>query len=151
MSGCVLHACAPCTACMQPNGTSSPTLSTVDSIEAGPEPIVGLDRMALSASLEALAGFRGCAVLPVSICYPLPRTRHGMLRGAVPLPEQAKLLRGVLPSPAAPWPAEPFRSGFLAALNKMEMPRFTRRYPQLLDPLLRQMLSLVHVRGLPWP
>ena len=65
------------------------------------------------------------------------------------LPAQAKLLRGVLPSPAAPWPAEPFRSGFLAALNKMEMPRFTRRYPQLLDPLLRQMLSLVHVRGCP--
>lgn len=64
--------------------------------------------------------------------------------------EQAKLLRGVLPSPAAAWPAEPFRSGFLTALNKMEMPRFTRRYPQLLDPLLRQMLSLVHVR-LSWP
>lgn len=138
----------PRTACMQPNGTSTPTLSTVDSIEAGPEPIVGLDCMAISASLEAVARFRGCTA---AIRYPLPRTWHGMLRGAVPLPEQAKLLRGVLPSPAAPWPAEPFRSGFLAALNKMEMPRFTRRYPQLLDPLLRQMLSLVHVRGLPWP
>lgn len=54
--------------------------------------------------------------------------------------------RGLLPSSAADWPAEPFRSGFLAALNRMEMPRFTRRYPQLLDPLLKQMLTLVHVR-----
>lgn len=64
---------------------------------------------------------------------------------------QSRLRKGLLPSPSADWPAEPFRSGFLAALNKMEMPRFTRRYPQLLDPLLKQMLSLVHVRAPPPP
>lgn len=58
---------------------------------------------------------------------------------------QAKLSKGLLPSPAAGWPDEPFRSAFLASLNKMEMPRFTRRHPQLLDPLLKQMLSLIHV------
>lgn len=56
------------------------------------------------------------------------------------------MTRGLLPAPGGEWPAEPFRSGFVAALSKMEMPRFTRRYPQLLDPLLKQMLSLVHVR-----
>lgn len=61
---------------------------------------------------------------------------------------QTKLLKGLLPSPAAEWPAEPFRSAFLASLNKMEMPRFTRRHPQLLDPLLKQMLALIHVRSL---
>ncbi len=58
---------------------------------------------------------------------------------------QSRMRKGLLPIPSADWPAEPFRSGFLAALNKMEMPRFTRRYPQLLDPLLKQMLTLVHV------
>ncbi|CAL8461911.1 g1442 [Coccomyxa elongata] len=57
---------------------------------------------------------------------------------------RSRMRKGLLPSPSADWPAEPFRSGFLAALNKMEMPRFTRRYPQLLDPLLKQMLTLVH-------
>jgi len=62
---------------------------------------------------------------------------------------QSKLLKGLLPSPAAEWPGEPFRSAFLASLNKMEMPRFTRHHPQLLDPLLKQMLTLIHVRSLP--
>ena len=63
---------------------------------------------------------------------------------------QGKLLKGLLPSPAAEWPAEPFRSAFLASLNKMEMPRFTRRHPQLLEPLLKQMLALIHVRLHPY-
>ena len=62
---------------------------------------------------------------------------------------KGKLVKGLLPSPAAEWPAEPFRSAFLASLNKMEMPRFTRRHPQLLDPLLKQMLTLIHVRDPP--
>jgi hypothetical protein len=64
------------------------------------------------------------------------------------LMSQGKLQKGLLPDPAAKWPAEPFRSNFLAVLNKLEMPRFTRRHPQLLDPLLKQMLSLVHVSHL---
>ena len=46
------------------------------------------------------------------------------------------------------WPAEPFRSGMLASLRSMEMPRFCRRHPQLLDPLMKQLLGLVHVRTL---
>jgi len=32
------------------------------------------------------------------------------------------------------------------ALDRLEMARFTRRYPQLLDPLLKQMLGMVAVR-----
>jgi uncharacterized protein with von Willebrand factor type A (vWA) domain len=56
----------------------------------------------------------------------------------------AALRRGVLPDPAAdaPWPQEPFRSKFVAVLKRLEMPRFTRRHPKLLAPLLRQFLSL---------
>ena len=43
------------------------------------------------------------------------------------------------------WPVEPFQSSFVNALDNLGMPRFTRRYPKLLDSLLRQMMQLVYV------
>ena len=56
---------------------------------------------------------------------------------------QSSLRRGVLPSPSSvDWPAEPFRSKFIDVLKKLEMPRFTRRYPKLLNSLLRQFLEM---------
>jgi uncharacterized protein with von Willebrand factor type A (vWA) domain len=55
------------------------------------------------------------------------------------------LQKGALPrADALAWPREPFRSKFIAALSSLEMARFTRRYPAVLDTLLKQMLSLVH-------
>lgn len=61
----------------------------------------------------------------------------------------------MLPKAAAlEWPAEPFRSQFLDVLKGLEMPRFTRRHPKLLPPLLQQFLQLVSVRqggvGMAW-
>jgi hypothetical protein len=54
------------------------------------------------------------------------------------------LRRGVLPRAAElAWPQEPFRSKFLDVLKRLEMPRFTRRHPKLLGPLIRQFLQLV--------
>ena len=54
--------------------------------------------------------------------------------------------RGFLPGPdTLDWPVEPFQTSFVSALNNLGMPRFTRRYPKLLDSLLRQMMQLVHV------
>lgn len=54
------------------------------------------------------------------------------------------LRRGVLPSAGdIDWPEEPFRSGFIDVLKKLEMPRFTRRHPKLLASLLKQFLQLV--------
>lgn len=54
--------------------------------------------------------------------------------------------RGYLPEAGTlDWPVEPFQSSFVSALDKLNMPRFTRRYPKLLDTLLRQMMQLVHV------
>ena len=56
--------------------------------------------------------------------------------------------RGVLPRASAlEWPQEPFRSQFLEVLSGLEMPRFTRRHPQLLPALLKQFLTLVSVRA----
>ncbi|KAL3158055.1 hypothetical protein ABBQ32_011665 [Trebouxia sp. C0010 RCD-2024] len=53
--------------------------------------------------------------------------------------------RGFLPGPdTLDWPVEPFQTSFVNALNNLGMPRFTRRYPKLLDSLLRQMMQLVH-------
>jgi hypothetical protein len=33
------------------------------------------------------------------------------------------------------------------ALRALEMPRFTRRYPVVLETLMKQMLAMVHVSG----
>ena len=33
------------------------------------------------------------------------------------------------------------------ALRTLEMPRFTRRYPAVLETLMKQMLNMVHVSG----
>ncbi|KAL4527328.1 hypothetical protein Ndes2526B_g08972 [Nannochloris sp. 'desiccata'] len=56
---------------------------------------------------------------------------------------QSSLRRGVLPTPGSvDWPAEPFRSKFIDVLKKLEMPRFTRRYPKLLGSLLKQFLDM---------
>mmetsp|Transcript_2638 Transcript_2638/g.4491 ORF Transcript_2638/g.4491 Transcript_2638/m.4491 type:complete len:677 (+) Transcript_2638:36-2066(+) len=41
------------------------------------------------------------------------------------------------------WPQEPFKTKFADALRNLEMPRFTRRYPAVLNTLMRQMLVLV--------
>jgi uncharacterized protein with von Willebrand factor type A (vWA) domain len=54
---------------------------------------------------------------------------------------QAALQKGQLPDlQRTSFPAEPFRSKFAAALSRLEMPRFTRRYHKLADAVLRQML-----------
>jgi len=56
---------------------------------------------------------------------------------------QSSLRRGVLPSPGSvDWPAEPFRSKFIDVLKKLEMARFTRRYPKLLGSLMKQFLDM---------
>jgi hypothetical protein len=38
-----------------------------------------------------------------------------------------------------------FAGGSQDALRNLEMPRFTRRYPAVLNTLMKQMLLLVHV------
>lgn len=54
------------------------------------------------------------------------------------------LRKGVLPKASeVDWPQEPFRSKFIDVLKKLELPRFTRRHPQLLASLLKQFLELV--------
>ncbi|CAD7700910.1 unnamed protein product [Ostreobium quekettii] len=56
-----------------------------------------------------------------------------------------QLKKGVLPKvDGIEWPAEPFRSRFLSALQNIQMPTFTRRYPRLVDGLLTNMLDLVY-------
>jgi len=54
------------------------------------------------------------------------------------------LQRGVLPdAKTTPFPDAAFSQAFTSALKDMEMARFTRRHPALLDSLLKQMLTLV--------
>ncbi len=59
---------------------------------------------------------------------------------------ELSMRKGILPRPdSLAWPQEPFKSNFLQALSKLEMARFCRRYPKLLESLTRQMLSLAKV------
>eukprot|EP00798_Chlamydomonas_sp_ICE-L_P014477 gene14477-20501_t len=54
------------------------------------------------------------------------------------------LSKGTLPAlDSVEWPQEPFKTKFADALREMEMPRFTRRYPVILNTLMKQMLTLV--------
>jgi hypothetical protein len=46
------------------------------------------------------------------------------------------------------WPQEPFRSQFLDVLKRLEMARFTRKHPKLLQSLMLQFLELVNVSHL---
>eukprot|EP01025_Chloroclados_australasicus_P035095 TRINITY_DN3582_c1_g1_i7.p1 TRINITY_DN3582_c1_g1~~TRINITY_DN3582_c1_g1_i7.p1 ORF type:complete len:684 (-),score=104.20 TRINITY_DN3582_c1_g1_i7:184-2196(-) len=41
------------------------------------------------------------------------------------------------------WPDEPFKSKFLEALTTLELPRFTRRFPRIMDSLLKTTLALI--------
>lgn len=60
---------------------------------------------------------------------------------------EVSMRKGILPQPnSLAWPQDPFKSNFLQALSKLEMARFCRRYPKLLESLTRQMLSLANVR-----
>lgn len=62
---------------------------------------------------------------------------------------KACLQRGVLPDAGAiPWPAEPLSSTLAAVLSDLEMPRFCRRFPGLLNTVLNQMVGLIKV-GIP--
>lgn len=55
------------------------------------------------------------------------------------------LQKGVLPHPEdVQWPVEPFKTKFIEALRALEMPRFTRRYPAVLETLMKQMINMVH-------
>ncbi|GBF88932.1 hypothetical protein Rsub_01431 [Raphidocelis subcapitata] len=52
--------------------------------------------------------------------------------------------KGVLPdAQEVEWPQEPFKTKFIEALSSLEMARFTRRYPAVLETLMKQMLMLV--------
>jgi len=54
------------------------------------------------------------------------------------------LQKGTLPKlEEVSWPQEPFKTKFADALRNLEMPRFTRRYPAILNTLIKQMLTLV--------
>jgi uncharacterized protein with von Willebrand factor type A (vWA) domain len=54
------------------------------------------------------------------------------------------LSKGILPrAEEFDWPQDPFKGEFLGALREMEMARFCRRYPALLDTLLKRMLALL--------
>eukprot|EP01052_Picozoa_sp_SAG31_P020420 SAG31_NODE_1534_length_7987_cov_35.780933_2_plen_690_part_00 len=53
------------------------------------------------------------------------------------------LARGLVPEDKLSFPPEPFMTSWKAALLELDMPRFTRRHPALLDMCLQNMLDLV--------
>lgn len=58
------------------------------------------------------------------------------------------LAQGLLPSPAAEpleWPPEPLRSEWLRVLAELDVPRFSRRHPALLDTTMLNLLHTVSV------
>lgn len=56
---------------------------------------------------------------------------------------KARLRVGALPDPGAAWPDEKLSAALVAALASLDLPRFCRRHPALLDALLMQLLGVV--------
>ena len=56
---------------------------------------------------------------------------------------KARLRVGALPDPGAPWPDAKLSGALVAALQTLDLPRFCRRHPGLLDALLMQVLGVV--------
>ena len=72
--------------------------------------------------------------------YTRPSELHGASIGAARWRDS--LSQGLLPSAAAlEWPPEPLQSEWLHVLDKLQVPRFSRRHPVLLDTT---MLNLIH-------
>ena len=59
---------------------------------------------------------------------------------------KAQLGRGLLPSAETPWPDDPvFREGAPDALGDLDMARFTRQFPPVLDTLMKNILDILYV------
>lgn len=57
-----------------------------------------------------------------------------------------QLTRGLLPSAQTPWPDDPiFREALLDALGDLDMARFTRQFPPVLDTLMKNILDILYV------
>jgi uncharacterized protein with von Willebrand factor type A (vWA) domain len=59
---------------------------------------------------------------------------------------KASLARGLLPSSETKWPDDPvFREALLDALGDLDMARFTRQFPPVLDTLMKNILDILYV------
>ena len=59
---------------------------------------------------------------------------------------KASLARGLLPSAETRWPDDPiFREALLDALGDLDMARFTRQFPPVLDTLMKNILDILYV------
>ena len=59
---------------------------------------------------------------------------------------KASLARGLLPSTETKWPDDPvFREALLDALGDLDMARFTRQFPPVLDTLMKNILDILYV------
>jgi hypothetical protein len=55
----------------------------------------------------------------------------------------SSLSRGILPDPKTiEWPAEPMLTGWVRALDDLDMARFTRKHPALTDLLLKNLMGM---------
>ena len=58
---------------------------------------------------------------------------------------KASLARGLLPSAETRWPDDPiFREALLDALGDLDMARFTRQFPPVLDTLMKNILDILY-------
>ena len=72
---------------------------------------------------------------------------EGLRRGAAGVRAwRDALARGLLPDAALEWPEdETFRTALIEALGDLDMARFTRRFPPVLDTLMKNVLDILYV------
>jgi uncharacterized protein with von Willebrand factor type A (vWA) domain len=72
---------------------------------------------------------------------------EGLRRGAAGVRAwRDALARGLLPDASLEWPEdETFRTALIEALGDLDMARFTRRFPPVLDTLMKNVLDILYV------
>ena len=116
--------------------------------EARARAMVNMSRMAASARGGDVMGKIPSDILPLLLRLPSAEGDVEALRRSAEGVEAWKdaLSRGLLPDVDVMWPEDDtFREALIEALGDLDMARFTRRFPPVLDTLMKNILDILYI------
>lgn len=116
--------------------------------EARERAMVNMSRMAASARGGDVMGKIPSDILPLLLRLPSAEGDVEALRRSAEGVEAWKdaLSRGLLPDVDVMWPEDDtFREALIEALGDLDMARFTRRFPPVLDTLMKNILDILYI------
>ena len=116
--------------------------------EARARALVNMSRMASTAAGGDVMGRIPEDILPLLLRLPSAEGDVDALRRSAEGVEAWKeaLSRGLLPDVDVEWPEDAtFREALVEALGDLDMARFTRRFPPVLDTLMKNILDILYI------